>query len=153
MDSGGAEKSCRQARQRSAFSLRPARSRFLPLQSLTILAQVHRYAFVLINASIVPCTQLSRGSPWLGARSEHSSDLITDKHTRDFALPFTQMQVELSNYEKYLKYRRPEGFEFQYSGDKTYVPGARKSTKTCRSSGSLSAAPPIYTVSCLELWF
>jgi len=29
--------------------------------------------------------------------------------------------VELSNYEKYLKYRRPEGFEFQYSGDKTYV--------------------------------
>lgn len=31
------------------------------------------------------------------------------------------LHVDLSNYEKYLKYRRPEGFEFQYSTDKTYV--------------------------------
>lgn len=31
------------------------------------------------------------------------------------------LNVELSNYEKYLKYRRPEGFEFQYSSDKTYL--------------------------------
>lgn len=31
------------------------------------------------------------------------------------------LHVDLSNYEKFLKYRRPEGFEFQYSTDKTYV--------------------------------
>lgn len=42
---------------------------------------------------------------------------------------FLSMQVELSNYEKYLKYRRPDGFEFQYSGDKTYVEAQEHSNK------------------------
>jgi len=31
------------------------------------------------------------------------------------------LKVDLSDYERYLKYRRPEGFEFQYSTDKTYL--------------------------------
>lgn len=44
-------------------------------------------------------------------------------------LLFLSMQVELSNYEKYLKYRRPDGFEFQYSGDKTYVEAHNQANK------------------------
>ena len=54
------------------------------------------------------------------------------------SLTFCRMQVELSNYEKYLKYRRPEGFEFQYSGDKTYVLKAISALNTIRPwAGSL----------------